>query len=203
MIVVDIEATGLNPYKHSIVSMGCVDFEDPARRFYAECRIWEGAELDEGGMAVHGMSEQQVRDPNRTSIKDMVLQFLEWVGNPVSFTIAGQNPSFDRDMLQVHAEREGVDWPFNHRTVDLHSVAYAHRMTHRKEPQVKAFGEDAFGASKIYTYLGMPTEPEPHNALTGAIMETEAFARLLYGKSVIEEFWKHPVPQYLQNKPAK
>jgi len=39
MIVADIEATGLDPRKHSILSIGAVDFEHPERQFYGECRI--------------------------------------------------------------------------------------------------------------------------------------------------------------------
>ena len=40
-----MEFSGLDPRKHSIVSIGAVDFENPSRQFYKECRIWHGAEI--------------------------------------------------------------------------------------------------------------------------------------------------------------
>lgn len=44
---------------------------------------------------------------------------------------------------------------------------------------------------------GLPNEPIPHNALTGAKMEAEAFSRFIYGKSFFKEFENYPVPHYL------
>ena len=48
MIVIDIETTGLDPRKHSIVSIGAIDLSNPKRQFYVENQIWEGAEIYEG-----------------------------------------------------------------------------------------------------------------------------------------------------------
>ena len=45
MIVVDVETSGMDAYKHSLLSIGAVDFENPVERFYEECRIWDGAGL--------------------------------------------------------------------------------------------------------------------------------------------------------------
>ena len=47
MIIIDVETTGLDPKKYSIVSIGAVDFKKPMRTFYEECRIWDGAEVSE------------------------------------------------------------------------------------------------------------------------------------------------------------
>ena len=38
MIILDIETTGVNPEKHAIVSVGAVDFLNPSRTFYEECK---------------------------------------------------------------------------------------------------------------------------------------------------------------------
>ena len=46
MIVVDVETTGVDARKNSIVSIGAVDFENQKNQFYGECKIWEGAEID-------------------------------------------------------------------------------------------------------------------------------------------------------------
>ena len=40
MIVVDVEASGTEPHKHSIVSVGALELEKPDRQFYGECKVW-------------------------------------------------------------------------------------------------------------------------------------------------------------------
>ena len=45
MVAIDIEASGVNYEKNSIVSLGAIDMSDPGRRFYGECRIWDGAHV--------------------------------------------------------------------------------------------------------------------------------------------------------------
>ena len=46
-------------------------------------------------------------------------------------------------------------------------------------------------------YVGIPDEPEPHNALTGALSHAEVISRLLYSKSLLPEFTNFPVPNTL------
>ena len=52
MIVVDLETTGVDPRKHSILSIGAVDFNNQENYFYGECRIREGALIDNYALAV-------------------------------------------------------------------------------------------------------------------------------------------------------
>jgi len=199
MIVVDVEATGLDPAIHSLVSIGAVDFAHPERQFYRECRLRKGARLDAKAMAVHGISKAQLRDPAKPSIKQVLLEFLEWSQPVADRILMGQNPAFDRDMLKLHARRCRIKWPFGHRTVDLHSVCYAHMLAQGFKPPAK-YGFATLGAGAIYGYVGLPEEARPHHALTGALMEAEAFARLIYGKSIIPTFFKYSIPTHLIRK---
>ena len=43
MLVIDIEGSGTNYDKHSIVSLGALDLHNPDNRIYLECQIWDGA----------------------------------------------------------------------------------------------------------------------------------------------------------------
>ncbi len=38
----------------------------------------------------------------------------------------------------------------------------------------------------------------PHNALTDAKLTAECFSRIVYGKNLLEEFKKFPIPEYLR-----
>jgi DNA polymerase III epsilon subunit-like protein len=193
MIIVDVEASGTNPYKHSLVSVGALDFEHPDNRFYEECRIWEGAHIDDEALAVNGFSREEVTFESKQTDEELIKKFLKWIEQFDDRTIAGQNPSFDRDFLQATAERYHLNWPLAYRTIDVHSVCVAHMIKRGKSiPVVK--NRSALDLDAILRYVGIPEEPEPHNALTGALVEAEALSRLLYDKPLLEEFRQYKIP---------
>ncbi len=196
MIVVDVETTGLDPRKHSIVSVGAVDFSNPKNQFYQECRIWDGAEVAQEALEVNGFSEKEVRDPNKKTLEEVIKEFLRWVEKLQEKTIAGQCPSFDKGFLKASAERHGIEWKLGHRTVDLHALCYFHYLKRGIVPPAKE-SRTALNLDKVANYVGLPDEPQPHNALTGAKVEAEAFSRFVRGKPLFEEFKKFPVPEYL------
>ena len=167
MIIVDIETTGLDPLKHSIVSIGAVDFEK-GDEFYTECQIIPDREIDEFALGVNGLTREQCVDPTKKSAEDAYKEFLWWTTDNRLVTLAGQQVgSFDIKFLQHMHERCGFGpWPFTHRSVDLHSVAYA---KFRK----------SLSLDGILTELGLEPEPKPHNALAGARLEAKAFKLLL------------------------
>src|SRR3989344_429289 len=47
-------------------------------------------------------------------------------GRPQKQTLAGQNPSFDRDFVKAACKRAGIAFPFAHRTIDTHTLAWLH-----------------------------------------------------------------------------
>lgn len=58
MLVVDIECSGLSAERNALISLGAVDYQNPARTLYLECRIRAGAEFDDEAFAVHGLSKE-------------------------------------------------------------------------------------------------------------------------------------------------
>ncbi len=194
MIIVDVETSGVSPEKHSLVSVGAIDFENPANRFYEECRIWDGAHIEKDSLVVNGFTEEQITDPKKKTDREVVVDFLAWLEEIPEKTIAGHNPSFDRDFLQATAYRYHINWPLAHRTIDLHSICYFD-MIKRGMKIPNTHGHSALNLDAILSYIGLKAEPKPHNALTGALVETESFGRLFYGKPFLEEFFKFPIPQ--------
>jgi len=191
MIVVDVEASGVSPEKNSLVSVGAVDFANPQNRFYEECRIWGGAHIEDEALAVNGFTREQITDPNKKTDREVVEDFLAWLEKIEEKTIAGHNPSFDRDFLEQTAHRYHLNWPLAHRTLDLHSICYFDMLQTGVKPPL-THGHSALNLDAVLRYVGIPEEPKPHNALTGALVETEAFGRLFYKKPFLEEFLKYP-----------
>ena len=196
MLVVDVEASGTEPHKHSIVSVGALDFANPSNRFYEECRIWEGAHIMDEALAVCGFTREQIADPKKQSESDLIHTFLQWSQDLEERTLAAQNVSFDRDFLKAAAERAGhTEWPFSYRTIDIHTLAYAHMIGRGLEPPTDpAKKHSALDLDATLNYCGIPMEPMPHNALTGALSHAEVISRLLYDRKLLPEFDDFKIP---------
>ncbi len=195
MIVADIEATGLDPKKHSILSIGAIELEHPEREFYGECRMWDGASIMTDAIAVNGFTKQECMDPSKHSLEELMQSFLHWIEQCEEKTLAGQNTSFDRDFLNDSFARSHIGWHFAYRTLDLHTMAYMD-MIRRGIPIPQKNDRTDISTDVIFSYVGIPSEPKPHIGLNGAKYEAEAFYRLLYGKNLLPEFAKFPVVHY-------
>lgn len=192
MIVVDIEATGLDPHKHSLLSIGAVDFENPERQFYGECRAWEGAHLDPEALTVNGFTEAECLNPGKESLEDLMVRFHHWVDQGNERILAGHNISFDRDFLNSSFSRSKISFAFPYRTIDLHTLAYATCRT-KGIPMPQRNGHPALSLDTVMRLLGLPAEPKPHIALMGAKVAAEAFSRLMDEKNLLPEFAEYPM----------
>jgi len=173
MIIVDVETGGLDPRYNPLLSIGAVEYEHPFNIFYAEIKPLSGLTSNVKALQVNGIDlEKWSTKPNLHSVMN---KFFIWIQGTQEKTLAGHNSSFDRDFCNVNFRRIGFGNIFNHRTIDLHSVAYT------VFTKKKVFF-DRLTSDEIYRLLGMPEEPKPHNALNGAVWETEAFAKLLHNK---------------------
>jgi hypothetical protein len=52
----------------------------------------------------------------------------------------------------------------------------------------------ALNLDAVLNYCGIPEEPNPHNALTGALSHAEVISRLLYGRKLLPEFMQYEIP---------
>ncbi len=193
MIVADIEASGIDNRVHGILSIGAVDFLDPDRKFYGECRIWDGAHVMDEALDVNGFSYEEIKSPEKQSEEELMEDFREWLHASENHTIAGQNPHFDSSFLNMAAERSGIDLGLAHRLIDLHSICFFHMVVMGIEPPVSKKRTE-LNSDTIMRYVGIPVEPRPHNALNGALWEAEAFSRLLYEEPLFEDFEEYAIP---------
>lgn len=195
MLVIDIEASGLTFDKHSIVSLGALDLEKPTNRFYAECRVWDGAEIAEDALEVNGFTLEQVTDQNKMTEAELIRNFIAWSEDLHNRTFLGQNVAMDRDWARGAALRAGLEWPFAHRTIDTHSLGWMHMVkAGLKPPLDEEHRRSALNLDELLNYCGIPAEPEPHNALTGALCHGEVASRLLYDKKLLPEFEQFEIP---------
>lgn len=195
MLVVDIEASGTRYAQHSIVSIGAVDFDNPDNRFYVECQLWPGAEIMKGALEVNGFTEEEITDETKPTEAEAVQHFMEWSMSIADRTLTGQNVSFDRDFLREAAYRAHLNWDFAYRTIDTHTLCWMHTIKRGNRPPVDAqHKRSSLDLDAILNYCGIPDEPEPHNALTGALSHAEVASRLLFDRKLLPEFDTFDIP---------
>ena len=138
------------------------------------------------------ITPQELNDQTKRSEVVLLTEFLTWADKCKGKIIAGNNCWFDWYFLYYAVQRYPyLEWIISHRVIDLHSLCYAHHLKRKIKLPEKLITD------LILKYVGLHEEPKPHNALTGAKMEAEAFSRLLNGKNLIKEFEKYPIPTYL------
>ena len=201
MIALDIETSGLDPSKASILSLGAVDTDEPTNQFYDECRVWGGAHISDEALEINGFVREDI-DPiegsDRYTIKkseaELIMAFIAWATDrPANRTLVAQTPSFDRDFVRSACERAGIASPFAARTIDTHSLGWLHMVQRGIEPPVLK-QRSSLSLDDVREYCGIPEEPKPHNALTGALSHAEVFSRIAYNRKLLPEFFSYEIP---------
>ncbi len=194
MIVLDVETSGTDPKKHSILSLGALDFDNPENQFYDECRAWEGAKLEDEAFRINGFTKEEALNPERKSEAELIAAFVAWATDRVGErTFAAQNVSFDFDFVRAACERADIDFPFARRTIDIHTLTWTHMRMRGQIPPTER-NHSAISSKTVLSYCGLPEEPSPHNAMTGALWHAEVIARIAYTKSIIPDFSSFPIP---------
>ncbi len=194
-IVLDIETSGLDPIRNGLLSIGAVDYQT-GDEFYVECHAWRDTtstyEIDDYALKVNGFTSLQALDRDKPSQTEAYARFYDWAKGRVPLIGGQQVGSFDIPFLKaIHKRaqslfaarcphegtpavdwlddepREVSPWLWGHRSIDLHSVAFAR------------YGE-SLSLDGILRACGLDPEPKPHNALTGARLERDAL-KILFG----------------------
>lgn len=199
MIVLDIETSGLDPDKSSILSIGAVDFLDPKSQFYGECRIFIGAEVNLESLKIAGFSLDDIQNEKKQTPEELLRKFIDWLVNRQNQTIAGQNVHWDLAFLRKQCERSKIDFKFGYRIIDLHSLAYCERLRLGLEIPLK-YNRTDINLDDILVFTGLPRRSSSHNALEDAKLEAECFNRIIFGKAFLDDYKDFAVPQYLVDK---
>lgn len=201
MIILDYETTGRNPEKHAIIAWGAVDFNNSTNVFYEEPRIWKGAEIDSKALEINGFTVAEIGSPSRPSLEKVIKRFDTWARSCSDRILAGENfASFDLQFYEANMRRLRLLYTFKHRGVDLHSACIIHMLNRDVDPPLDKEGNSTLNSDAIFAYVGLPSEPKPHHALTGAKMEAEAFSRLIYGKGLLPEYESVDLNEFLSEK---
>lgn len=207
MIVLDIETSGLNPEEHGIWQIGAVDL-NTMEEFLEEGRIDEEDKVTEGALRITGKTEEELRDRNKQSQKELLEKFFKWLEMRKMKNLLCHLPAFDQGFLKVKARKYfNTDpfWPDYHRAFDLHSIAQLKFFELNGKFLVKEDNNSDMGLRNILKMCGIEDkrrgrerEGEPHNALEDCKLEGECFSRIVFGKNLFDEFKDFEIPDYLK-----
>jgi DNA polymerase-3 subunit epsilon len=180
LVVVDVETSGLNPHRHSVLEVAAIDLTtneelifvpDPAVPPLHGSPRWQAIAQDKA-LAVNRYYERKVWEQTATPAAtedawNALAAMLD--GN----LIAGANPEFDAQFVDAAMHHWGIEPKRRHQTRDL--VTYA----------AGALGFDPaipLGSGDLIARLGI-TNTMPHSAEGDARAAAEAFQMIRDGKA--------------------
>ncbi len=166
-IVLDTETTGLEATEHSIIEIGCLEIIDRrlTGRSYHQY-INPGRSIDEGAIAVHGITMEMLRDkPRFDGIADELLAFIG------DARLVIHNAEFDMGFLAAEFKRCGRagDWPPPGEVVDSLKLARAKHPNQRNslDALCKRYEVDNSGRELHGALLDAQLLADVYLALTG------------------------------------
>jgi len=199
-ISLDIETSGIDKVRCGVWQIGAYDLET-GEEFLEESRIDDEDEIVNGGtrpvLEVIGKTEEELRDKNKQSQKQMLKNFFNWVSKKSMKNFLCQNPQFDVAFLEIRAMKYGIKRPFHYRAFDLHNIAQTRYFDLHKEFLIKEDHSD-MGLKQILEFCGMQDNRKEHNALEDAKLTAECFSRLMFGKNLFSEYSQYEIPEELK-----
>jgi len=180
LLFIDTETGGLDPRKHSLLSVALVVGEGPKVVNSLEILIrHDPFVVSAGGMKVNRID--LVRHAAAALDPDMALgvmnvfldQHFPHQCNPI--ILAGHNVAFDQAFLGAFVASLGhhLEPRFSHRTVDTHSLASALR-------DAGKLPLDNLGSSALFAHFGiLVPEEQRHTALGDALATFELYWKLV------------------------
>jgi DNA polymerase III epsilon subunit-like protein len=186
MISIDCEMTGLDIAECAVVSVGAIDLQHPEKHIYLEMRPFQGAKIDPEALLVNGYTEEALNALPLSQEEGLALlkNFLDEASDR---NVVGQNVSTDVYFLNKAFLRAGIECKIPYRVLDLHSMVCA-KLILNKEPIPMEERKSSLNLDTLLTLAGIPEEPKPHIALTGALSAAEVYFRLIEGRAVLPEF---------------
>jgi len=191
MIFLDLKTSGPNPEKHGILSFAVVDSkraETGSREYYKSYKLELGRDkrMESGYLEMYGFEERDVRNPSQTKKPKKVLkELVEWMQKASEDNLAGLNLEKKLKFLKKAMQENDIVWPFNEQYIDLFTTAINAYKIERVEVPKKGKGID-LSFDQILWSVGLERVEEIPSALEDAMLEAEAYFRLVYGKNLIK-----------------
>lgn len=201
MIAIDLEMSGMDEINCGIIEIGAIEIENTSNTFHVNCRLEDNEKvinlpnLPKTVEETVGLTEEQMKDLSRTSQKEALEKFIEWLKTCNDNIFVCQNFK-DISFLTEKCKKYGLKFP-GYRFFDHHSLAHTIYYQVNKEFKIKNKISE-MGLTNIQKFCGIEDTRTIHDALGDAKIVVECFSRLVYKKPALKEFSKFEIPEYLK-----
>lgn len=172
IIVVDLEASGCNYDKHSIIQIGAVrlsktlEIEDEFNKYIIPYKEEWNKEAEQ----IHHITQIYLAE-NGMFLNIVLKNFVEWIGEPKEYYIAQWSCGWDFNMILKAFQHLGWDNPFPYRNIDIASIVRFNLFTKGFSP-----GKSLYKCANI---LGIDTKKyKPHDGLDDARLTVEVLQKV-------------------------
>lgn len=177
LLMLDIEATGIDVTKHEIIQLAAVLLdkktlkEKKSFNMFVKPKHW--AKREKEAMAVNNISWEQLK--NAPGIKTVLQKFNKTFGAEAIPATYGGN--LDIVFLPAAYRSAGMKYPFEYHTYNMWPVCYTFMAKHKQLKNRKRFV--GFSLEDLGDYLKVTRLPGRHDALVDCRYQAEVLRKLL------------------------
>lgn len=176
LLVVDLEATGLDWDLHEILQIGAVILDRKTlkekKHFEIKIKPLKWSRRDPEALKRCALTYEDVKFG--TTLKTALTEFVRFAGKN---TILCQYGDFDSRWLRGKFKKLNIPYPFDYHTLDIWSVACAYFAKHNKLTHKQIF--TGFNMETTLKHFSIPLSATRHDALGDARYEAEILRKLL------------------------
>ena len=177
LLFIDTETGGLNPRKHSLLSLAMVIWEDMEIVDSQELLINDGMlSVTREALSINKIDLEKHKEsalPSPIAIEKILLFISKHFPNNSKITLAGHNVHFDAEFLKVLFTAHNKDFSeyFSHRIIDTSSILYYLYLSGH-------INQRAISSDQAFDLFGIKVEGR-HTAIGDAIATAKLFTILL------------------------
>lgn len=177
LLLLDIEATGVNVAKHEMIQLAAILLDkktlEEKKVFSSYIKPKHWANRDPGAMAICKITWDQVKDA--PPLKKVLQQFDKTFGGNVIPSTYGGN--LDAIFLTAAYRNSGLKYPFEYHTFNMWPICYLYMAKHKKLINKKRFV--GFSLEDIADHFKVPREQDRHDALGDCRYEAAVLRKLV------------------------
>lgn len=177
LLIVDVEATGVDFNKHELIELGAVLLDKKTlkekKSFQSFVKPTRWNDRDPEAMAVNNITWDALK--KAPSLKTVLQRFQKTFGTDV--IIAPYGTILDTALLRVCYKESNMSYDFDYHVYDIWPLAYTYMAKHKLLLDKTRFS--GFGLEDVAHHFKIPALPGRHTALADCRLEAAVLRKLI------------------------
>jgi DNA polymerase III epsilon subunit-like protein len=172
---VDVETTGLDPQTHEMIEFAVVYEDNKTVSFKIQPRRMDKASPE--ALKINGYTPEKWQEA--LPLDRAASQIANALQNCI---LVGHNVKFDMGFIQALLKEANVKARLGYHTIDTVTLAYEH---------LAPCGIDSLSLKNVCIFLGIPPEPDEHQAGAGAMACKQVYEKLARATWLARLRWRY------------